>query len=141
MRGSARMLEQAEGLGSVAPPEARGELLATSAARSSRRGSISAAWWKNSSRTPRRRLAVPARVADTGADAEATRRRAQISSPTLRQSVSLPPKMLTWRVASSDLDDVLARELHPVVAARRLRADADRERAHAAALGDDVAPP
>ena len=47
------------------------------------------------------RLAVPARVGVRERRRRALARARATSSPTLRQSVSLPPKMLTWRVAAS----------------------------------------
>ncbi len=51
------------------------------------------------------------------------------------QSVSLPPKTLMWASASATLDHVLAGEGEPV-GVRALAAH--RQRAHPAALGDDV---
>ncbi len=122
-RIGADALQEGEGLRPVAPPEAGGELLGGAG-----RGHPVEVHARGLEHELVAQLgaglAVPAALG-IGRRRRASGAMAQISSPTLRQSVSLPPKMLTCASPSFTSIDVLAREGEPVDVA--LAAAADRE--------------
>ena len=122
-RIAADALQQAERLARRSGARGASRASPTSAATSARRGPSAPPGGRTRRRSSSAGSPYQRRVGVRQRHARGARTWAAISSPTLRQSVSLPPKMLTWRVGLVDLDDVLARELHPVgaVCPRRSR--------------------